>query len=39
VLLWAVVIQPNLDEIGAQLHGVLHGVYEVLPDARINVNL
>jgi ABC-2 type transport system permease protein len=41
VLLWAVVVQPNLDDISAQLHGVLLKVYEVLPDASINtiVNL
>jgi hypothetical protein len=36
VLLWAVVVQPNLDEIGSQLHGVLLELYEVLPDASIN---
>ncbi len=41
VLLWTVVVQPYLDEIGTQLRGVLLRVYEALPDASINtlVNL
>jgi ABC-2 type transport system permease protein len=41
VLLWTVIVQPYLDQIGPQLRGVLLRVYEVLPDASINtlVNL
>jgi ABC-2 type transport system permease protein len=41
VLLWAVVIVPNLDNVGTQLHGVPLRLYEVLPDASMNavVNL
>jgi hypothetical protein len=41
VVLWAVVVQPYLNQIGAQLSGVLLRLYEVLPDASINtlVNL
>jgi ABC-2 type transport system permease protein len=41
VLLWAVVIVPNLDNVGTQLHGALLRLYEVLPDASMNavVNL
>ena len=41
VLLWAVVIVPNLDNVGTQLHGAPLRLYEVLPDASINavVNL
>ena len=38
---WVVVVQPHLDQISAQLHGVLLRLYEALPDASINtvVNL
>jgi ABC-2 type transport system permease protein len=41
VLLWAVIIQPNLDQLSTQLHGVLLRLYDILPDASINtvVNL
>ena len=41
VLLWAVVIQPNLDQVSTQLHGLLLRLYDILPDASINtvVNL
>jgi ABC-2 type transport system permease protein len=41
VLLWAVVIVPNLDNVGTQFHGALLKLYEVLPDASMNavVNL
>ena len=41
VLLWAVLVMPYLDQIGGQLHGVLLGLYKLLPDAAINtvVNL
>ncbi|MGH3150449.1 MAG: hypothetical protein ACRDOB_06945, partial [Streptosporangiaceae bacterium] len=41
VLLWTVIVQPYLDQIGPQLRGVLLRLYEVLPDASINtlVNL
>jgi ABC-2 type transport system permease protein len=36
VLLWAVLVMPNLDQIGPQVHGVLLHLYELLPDAAIN---
>ncbi len=36
VLLWTVIVQPYLDQIGPQLRGVLLKLYEVLPDASIN---
>lgn len=36
VLLWAVLVMPYLDQIGSQVHGVLLGLYELLPDASIN---
>jgi ABC-2 type transport system permease protein len=41
VLLWAVVIQPNLNQVSTQLHGVPLRLYDILPDASINtvVNL
>jgi ABC-2 type transport system permease protein len=41
VLLWVVVVQPYLDQISTQLHGVLLRLYEALPDASMNtvVNL
>ncbi len=41
VLLWVVVIQPNLDQVSTQLHGAALKLYEILPDASINtlVNL
>ncbi len=41
VLLWSVVVQPYLDQIGPQLRGVPLRLYELLPNASINtvVNL
>jgi ABC-2 type transport system permease protein len=41
VLLWVVVVQPYLDQVSTQLHGVLLRLYEALPDASMNtvVNL
>jgi hypothetical protein len=41
VLLWAALIQPNLDQLSIQLHGTLLRPYVILPDASANtlVNL
>jgi hypothetical protein len=41
VLLWAVIIQPQLADVSTQLHGTWLGIYEILPSAGINtlVNL
>ena len=41
VLLWVVVVQPYLDQVSTQLHGVLLRLYGALPDASMNtvVNL
>ncbi len=41
VLLWAVIIQPQLNGISVQVHGTLLGLYDILPVAGINtlVNL
>jgi ABC-2 type transport system permease protein len=36
VLLWAVIIQPNLLNISTQLHGAWLRIYEILPIAGIN---
>jgi hypothetical protein len=41
VLLWAVIIQPQLNNVSTQLHGTWLRIYEILPSAGINtlVNL
>jgi hypothetical protein len=41
VLLWAVIIQPQLSSLSTQLHGTWLRIYEILPSASINtlVNL
>jgi hypothetical protein len=41
VLLWAVIVQPQLNNVSTQLHGTWLRIYEVLPSAGINtlVNL
>ena len=41
VLLWAVIVQPQLNNVSTQLHGTLLRIYEILPSAGINtlVNL
>ena len=41
VLLWAVIIQPQLNSVSTQLHGTWLRIYEILPSADINtlVNL
>jgi hypothetical protein len=41
VLLWVVVVQPSIEVIANQLHGVFLKIYEILPDAGTNtlVNL
>jgi ABC-2 type transport system permease protein len=41
VLLWAVIIQPQLSDVSTQLHGAWLTIYELLPDVGINtlVNL
>jgi len=36
VLLWAVIIEPELVDVSTQLHGVWLRLYELLPDASIN---
>lgn len=36
VLLWSVLVMPNLDYIAGEVHGVLLHLYELLPDAAIN---
>jgi ABC-2 type transport system permease protein len=36
VLLWAVIIQPQLNSISLQLHGAWLRIYEILPSAAIN---
>jgi len=41
VLVWAVVVEPSIEYISLQLHGVLLRIYDILPDAGTNtlVNL
>ena len=41
VLLWAVIIQPQLDNVSTQVHGTWLRIYEILPSAGLNtlVNL
>lgn len=41
VLLWAVIVQPQLNNVSTQLHGTWLRIYEILPSAGINtlVNL
>ena len=36
VLLWAVIIEPQLISVSTQLHGAWLRLYELLPDASIN---
>ena len=36
VLLWAVIIQPQLDNVSTQVHGTWLRIYEILPNAGLN---
>ena len=36
VLLWAVVIQPSIEQFATQLHGAVLRLYDILPDAATN---
>ncbi|MGD0064761.1 MAG: hypothetical protein ABSB76_15105 [Streptosporangiaceae bacterium] len=36
VLLWAVVVQPSIENFAAQLHGVILRLYQIFPDAAVN---